>query len=485
MDPFKCGASVSQVIPTGFADPRREGFFRAAAFMNMRRTTMLLVSLLVACGSDNGRHGGGGGGNGGAGGNGGNGGAGGGNGGNTFSVMCNGTPTTITGAVMAPNGVDPIANAFAYVPASTGQFPAGVACDLCGSPIDGAAAQAISAPDGSFSIDLGNLAPTAQVPFTINKGRFRRQTMISITPCQENPIGAPHTVLPGKAGPGDDIPKIAVATGVKDALDVVLTAMGLDQNVGYDCFENQSKTTTMPLSPCETRLAAQGSSATQLTDLLKNESMLEQYNILFISCAYGKYSTIPAADQATIVANLQTWTGKGGRLFTTDRAYDYIAQAFPSNVTFMNGDATVDAANVGVGNVQTPATYTGKVNDPTLISWLTAVSALKNGQNTIPLTGYLTQWSVVQSVPMTTVDVVDATDAQVQSGTTMMTGVYPQTVKFDITPPGGTQACGRAVFSSYHTLGPTMMVDATNLTPQERILEYLMFEAGACVGTIN
>ena len=47
------------------------------------------------------------------------------------------------------------------------------------------------------------------------------------------------------------------------------------------------------------------------------------------------------------------------------------------------------------------------------------------------------------------------------------------------------QACGRAVFSSYHTLGATQMVDATNLTPQERILEYLMFEAGACVGTIQ
>jgi hypothetical protein len=399
--------------------------------------------------------------------------------------MCNGAPTTITGNVMAPNGVDPIANAFAYVPASMGQFPPGVACELCGQPIDGAAAQAISSPAGHFSIDISQLAPSAQVPFTINKGRFRRTTMVDITPCQENPIGAPHTVLPGKPGAGDDIPKIAVATGVKDALDVVLTAMGLDEQLGYDCFENRAKPGSMPLSPCENRIAAQGSSATQLTDLLKNETMLEKYNIVFISCAFGKYATISAADQATIVANLQTWTGKGGRLFATDRSYDYVAQAFPNDVTFMNGNSSVDAANVGVGNVSMPATYTGKVNDPTLVSWLTAVSALQNGQTTLPLTGYLTQWSVVQSLPMTSVDVVDATDAQVQSGTATMTGVYPQTVKFDITPPGGTQACGRAVFSSYHTLGPTMMIDATNLTAQERILEYLMFEAGACVGPIQ
>ena len=55
----------------------------------------------------------------------------------------------------------------------------------------------------------------------------------------------------------------------------------------------------------------------------------------------------------------------------------------------------------------------------------------------------------------------------------------------DVTPAGGQQACGRAIFTSYHTLPATTMVDATHLAPQERILEYLMFEAGACVGTIN
>ena len=456
----------------------------------MRGALVVAWLAMVGCGPAGGRdgsHAGGSSGAGGAGGAGGSAGSGGlpNSGGPTFASMCNGMPTTITGNVMAPNGVDPIANAFAYVPASTGQFPAGVACDLCGMPIDGEAAQAITDPDGHFSIDISALPASSQLPFTVNKGRFRRQTMIPIQACQENSIGAPHTVLPGKAGPGDDIPKIAIATGVQDALDEVLTAMGLDETVGYDCFENRAKPGTMPVSPCEKRLAAQGSSAPQLTDLLKNESMLEQYNMVFISCAYGKYATLSAADQATITANLQTWTQKGGRLFATDRSYDYIAQAFPSAVGFMNGDGTVDAANVGVGSVQMPATYTGKVNDPTLLAWLVAVSAMQNGQTTLPLTGYLTQWSVVQSVPMSTVDVVDATDAQVKSGTTTSTGLYPQTVQFDITPPGGNEACGRAIFSSYHTLGAMQMVDATSLTPQERILEYLMFEAGACVGTIS
>lgn len=424
--------------------------------------------------------GGGNGGNG-SGGNGsgnGGGGGGGGNNGPTFGSMCNGTATTVSGVVMAPNGVDPMSDAMVYVPLSVGQFPAGVSCDLCTTPVDALAVHTQSSTDGHFTLDLSSLPPSGQIQFAIDKGRFRRISTFSVQPCKDNPIAAPHTVLPGKSGAGDDIPKIAVSTGSQDALDLVLNAMGLDATTGYDCFENRSSTSGTATSTCEKRLAAQGASAPQLTDLLKNEAQLSQYNILFISCAFGKYATISAADQATIVANLQTWVGKGGRLFATDRSYDYVAQAFPNYVTFVNGDATVGAANVGVGSVQMPATYSGRVNDPTMAGWLTAIGALSSGQNTVSLTGYLTQWSAVQSVPMATVDEVDATNAQISVNKTTMTGTYPQTVKFDYAPAGSTQACGRGIFSSYHTTSSS----STTLTAQERILEYLMFEAGSCVG---
>ncbi|HZS40164.1 MAG TPA: hypothetical protein VFF06_25210 [Polyangia bacterium] len=408
------------------------------------------------------------------------------NNGPSFSTMCNGTPTTISGNVMAPNAVDPIANAFAYVPISTGSFPAGVSCDLCDQPVDGAGATATTGADGHFTLDISQLPPMAQVPFTVNKGRFRHTGMLPITACQDNNIGAPFTVLPGKSGPGDDIPKIAVTTGVKDQLDVVLAAMGLDQNVGFDCFENRTSTTSTLTSPCGKRLMAQGASAPTLTALLKDPNMLAQYNILFISCARGKFKTLSAADQMTVTTNLHDWAAKGGRVFATDNAYDYIAQSFPNDVTFLGGNTTIDAANVGVGSVTMPATYTGRINDTTMAAWLTAVSALPSGSNTLPLTGYLTQWSVVQSVPMSTADEVDATDAQVQpTGGTAMTGSYPQTIRFDVMSPTTNMACGRAIFSSYHTLEATMGVDATQLSPQERILEYLMFEAGACSGPIS
>jgi hypothetical protein len=63
---------------------------------------------------------------------------------------------------------------------------------------------------------------------------------------------------------------------------------------------------------------------------------------------------------------------------------------------------------------------------------------------------------------------------------------YPQSIKFDVNDAGGN-ACGRAIYTSYHTLDATTSGVDPNvmLSPQERILEYLMFEAGACVGPVS
>lgn len=62
---------------------------------------------------------------------------------------------------------------------------------------------------------------------------------------------------------------------------------------------------------------------------------------------------------------------------------------------------------------------------------------------------------------------------------------YPQTIRFDVPAPGSTQACGRAIYTSHHTLPTTTSPHRTQLAAQERILEYLMLEAGACVGPIG
>ncbi len=411
---------------------------------------------------------------------------------NSFSSKCNGQTTTLTGTIVAPNGHDPIATAFVYVPTTVGTFPPTVSCELCNMPIDSTIATATTGADGTFTLDISNLPASSQIKLTVNKGRFRRTTTIPVTACMKNVVPAASVTLPGKAANGDDIPKIAVATGSRDQLDVVLTAMGLDSTVGFDCFEGRinptvsGKTLTALKTPCGMR-----SNLTFIEDLLSDETKLESYNLLFLSCVPGKFKSLTAQQQMTITANLKTWTQKGGRLFVTDNSYDYLAQAFPNDVTFANGDGTVDAANVGVGGTTAaPASYAGKVNDMTLAQWMQTVGAIAAGANTLTLTGYLNHWSVMQTLPMTTVDVVDATNAQAYTpGATPSPGpaaTYPQSVRFDVKDAGGN-ACGRAIYTSYHTLDSTTTATdpMVQLSPQERVLEYLMFEAGSCIVPVS
>ena len=200
----------------------------------MRGALIVVVCVWASCGPAGIQHGGTGGGGAGSGGSGGGtggggtGGTGGGTGGPTFGDMCNGAGTTVTGVVTAPNGHDPIANALVYVPLATDPFPAHVACELCNMPVDPAAATTTTSATGAFTLDLTNVPAGATVQLTVNMGRFRRVTTLSVTPCGANAASATATTLPGKSASGDDIPKIAVATGNKDQLDVVLAAMGLD-----------------------------------------------------------------------------------------------------------------------------------------------------------------------------------------------------------------------------------------------------------------
>jgi hypothetical protein len=431
------------------------------------------------------QHGGtGGGGSGGSGGGGAGGTGGGGSGGPTFGSTCSGAATTLEGVIVAPNGHDPVANAFAYVATTTNPMGVGVSCELCNMPIDGALVTATTDASGHFTLDLGGLPPAATVRLSVNKGRFRRTTTVTVNACQKNSVAAAQATLPGKNGSDDDIPKIAVATGNKDQLDAVLTAIGLDAQVGFDCFEGRASGTTALMSPCGKRGALMA-----IETLLKNEMLLEQYNLVFLSCAPGKWKALSAADQQAIAANLQTWAQKGGRLFVTDNSYDYVAQAFSAAVTFMNGNMSIDAANVGYGVSGNGSQYSGRINDATMAAWLVAVGALPAGSTTVALTGYLNKWSVIQNVPTTTSDVVDATDAQSYPTPAATTPgpatTYPQTIRFDVTPAGSTNACGRVIYSSYHTLPTTTQPDPTQLVPQERILEYLMLEAGSCIGPIS
>jgi hypothetical protein len=382
----------------------------------------------------------------------------GGQGGGNFSDLCNGASTTIVGTVRAPNGIDPVSNARVYVPSQVNPMPKGVACDACGSPVDGAETETTSAPDGTFSLTLDYIPKSASVKLAVVKGRFRHIGDFAVQ-CGPNTAPASATSLPGKSADGD-IPKIAVGTGNKDHLDQVLVALGITE---FTCLEGRK-------SPSS---AASCTTTGKLSDLLtgQNGLAIDDYDMVFIGCAPGAYAAYAGLNisTATITQTLQGWTAKGGRLFVTDNSYDYVAEAFPQELAWQGPAAmpwTIDGANVGVaGNGMLTAT----VDDPVLAAWLKVVGVQTSPMVTVG--GILGNWSVQKGpVAMGTSQIADG-NATFTVNNTMMTADVPLTTGFPV------NQCGKVVYSSYHTLSTVMQ---NQLSAQEKILEYLMLEIASC-----
>jgi hypothetical protein len=136
--------------------------------------------------------------------------------------------TTVSGTVLAPNGVDPLVSVLVYVPNGTVQpFKPNVACDICGAPAsDSPLVQTVTTVDGTFT--LTNVPVGANIPLVIQTGRWRRQVTIpNVVSCTDTPVASSLTRLPRNQGEGD-IPLMAFATGYVDALECVLRKVGVD-----------------------------------------------------------------------------------------------------------------------------------------------------------------------------------------------------------------------------------------------------------------
>jgi hypothetical protein len=141
----------------------------------------------------------------------------------SFGAQCSGQATALTGTALAPNGTDPVAAAYVYVVDQAAAIAPGVACDVCGGLKDTSLVQVVGGPDGRFSLNLDQLPKTTSVKLVVAKGRFRRVTDVPVVACSSTPVPPIAVTLPGRSSDGD-IPKIAVATGDNDHLDVTRSA---------------------------------------------------------------------------------------------------------------------------------------------------------------------------------------------------------------------------------------------------------------------
>jgi hypothetical protein len=446
--------------------------------------------------------------------------------GHTCTGLCNqpkcdgGGVTTITGKVIAGTlpvylaaggSPDPVPNVLVYIPNAPLQpFTQGAQCSPCGADVTGSPlVSTTTAFDGTFT--LTNVPYGPKVPVVIQLGRWRREVYVDVPACTTTVVGAAATaVAPGGtdcivngqttngAGcirmprnksdgacttcgtpgvPSADIPLTAISTGAVDSLECVMLKMGVD----FGEFTNNSGNGRINIFSCaaDNGAGASAGAGTQCEEaLMGNGGPYMNYDQILFPC-WGREALKPAAEQG----NLVTYANGGGRFFATHFSYTWLFQNNPFNTT-ANWDVNHNTGiNQMTGNVRLPAPAPAPNNPQGTVfsEWLGLVGALSS-TNPPQLSVNVVRHDV-DSPLGTSVDWIDGNDPGDQS---------PMMLHYTFDTPVGSQSqCGHVIYSDFHVndtrTSPAVMFPGecnTNpLQPQEKVLEYLIWNLASCVGT--
>ncbi len=377
-------------------------------------------------------------------------------------IACNvvdcgsGTKTTLSGTVYAPTPAqfgkaDPIYNAILYVPnGELKPFPETVSCDKCGTITSGEPiVTALSGADGKFTLE--NVPAGDNVPIVIQVGRWRRLVKLPhVEACKDNALTADQTRLPRNKAEGD-IPLMAIATSPYDPTECILRKIGID-----------AEEFTVPTKAGRVHIY-KGGGATLTGDtppaastLWASAQNLKRYDIVAFPCQTDPSMKPDTAGRANVLA----YADEGGRAFVTDLSKDMIEQGPP---------AWKQTGTFG-GSYTNPALIdTTFPKGVALAEWLQVIGATTT-KGQISLQNVVTSLSVVNA----------PAQRWVYGGNT-------QTYSFN-TPVGadGAAQCGRVVYSGFHIANSggsafPAECNASPLTPQEKALEFLLFDLAACI----
>ncbi|WP_041597216.1 choice-of-anchor D domain-containing protein [Granulicella tundricola] len=372
-----------------------------------------------------------------------------------------GQTTSISGIVYAPNGKQPLPNVLVYVPTTAvDAFTPGVSCPVPGTPPSGTPlVGTTTATDGSFS--LGGVPIDPAVPLVIQSGRWRRQVTIA-TAAGVNTVVDPNLSRFPRNQTEGDIPKFAVATGSQDQVECVLRKVGVDDAE----FTNMGGTGRINLFSGSGSPGARIDSATpSQVNLMTDSTVLNQYDVLMLPCQGNQY-----IQPAGSLANFVSFANAGGRVYSSHYSYVWMYNNAPFN-SVVNWKVTQpDPGTTGTATVDTSFSQ-GQI----LSNWLQLVGATTTlGQ---------IQLSVLKHDLN---GVVAPTQSWLTLNNTALNNPVMQFV-FNTPVTTTTNQCGRVLFNEYHVEQPTTSPinvafpsecpsATTDLTPQEKLLEFSLFE---------
>jgi hypothetical protein len=228
--------------------------------------------------------------------------------------------------------------------------------------------------------------------------------------------------------------------------------------------------------------------------LWSSKSSLEAYDIVLLACEGAPYDPDAANDGVSFggsAANITTaskqamhdWVNEGGKLFATHYHYTW----FDHGPADWQSVATWLGSSIALFGTAEGTVDSSFVKGQNLKSWLGEVNALDN-------TGGLALTEVGASVSSVNTKVSSRwiynaastdglDDTKYFSFDAPIGGIAPTG---DAGEGAGPQYCGKAVFSDLHAGGQPLgdvpgACKATDLSPQEKALEFLFFDLAACV----
>jgi hypothetical protein len=401
-----------------------------------------------------------------------------------FQVDCpSGGTTSVSGTVYAPNGTLPLYNVTVYVPNGTpSAFPEGATCDQCGTVLSGnPLVQTTTDTEGHFT--LPDMPATDAVPLVVQVGKWRRQIVIpSVPQCTDSPLAEDDTRLPRNQGEGD-IPLMALTTGSADALECLLRKIGIDDSEFTTAGGSGRVHLFAGAGGTDQYDSSTGGGATfaPATDLWGSAAItpdLTTYDVVLLSCEGGQN---PDQKDATALTAMKDYADIGGRVFMS-HWHNYWIEAgpapWPSTVTRENladlGNVTADV-NRGFDRGEALAQWLLNVQASTVLGKIDVIDT----QHTI--TG------VNDALVDTWIHLDDNANGQ------------PSIQYMSFTTPleaDEEDRCGRVVFSDIHVSsgddsntslafpsgGCTTDVDV--LSPQEKVLAFMLFDIASCIGPV-
>ena len=388
-------------------------------------------------------------------------------------VTCSGTATTsVSGTVFIPNGVDPLPNTLVYVPNATVQpLPSGVqGCEPCSNLVTGAPLVSTTT-DAAGRFKLTNMPAGQDIPLVIQNGKWRREFVLpSVPSCVDTalPTSGPRQLrMPKNRGEGN-IPRIAIVTGGFAALECVLLKLGLEAQEfgnGGPSFPGRVHFYLADGNP-----GAHFDSATPIeTELWASQSNLNAYDLVFFGCQGSRFHRSLVAQQKLI-----NYANSGGQVIANHYAMEWLYNVAPFSST-------------ALWNVDQPVSFSSDPQDAFI-------------DTTYPPAQVLAQWleHVAPSITPGQVPVshlyadFDGATPPSRVWFSLHDALHPNPVPMQYTfdtpvgaPPG--QQCGRVLFTEYHTMenlpDGTQFPSACNnapLRPDERLMEFMVFDQGTC-----